>query len=748
MSNSIKYILEEISALTDAAGCILVGKDDKDKKPAIIESTGKLIPGDEQIIPFLKKHKPGAGLEIVANAKLFPDMPDCKSIAVIKINTGNNLLLFLKKNYKSTETLDKKIAPFISLISKHIKNKPGDSKGSIKPFLQQVDVAIFITGIEGKELFANDKFYEMFRLDRSKPLETAVANLNLYPADEKGPDKISLIGISSLLKDHHTDVLKVRYVPDDGNERWLKINSFHIKDNDGSILYTANSLCDITNDVELEQNLRETTTNIRSVLFSADADGSKYNFVSSSVIEVFGFQPDEIYKNRFLLLRTIDPLHFPRFREFVEKLKSGKQFIIEYVAKDKSGKALWIRHSGIPIFKNDKVVRVVGVIQDITEEKKVQQELDKSEEKFRLLIDTIGDLIFILNGFGYFELVNKNGALTLGYTPAEMIGRHFLDFIEKEDEINIAEALQRLLSTEKATTFEANFIDKLGNSILFEVQAKPIKSNGEITGMLSIGRNITVRRKDETKLRELNARLVEANRIISIERERAKQKINLLEELNKLKSEFISNVSHELRTPLASIVGFAETIASDPDLSGDMIKEFNNIILLEGKRLAKLINDVLDFSQLESGTDVGELIEAVLKGFDEPIKEKELTISKEFPEGKVIIKADKERLGKAFSNLISNAIKFTESGGIITLLVHDFQKEIEIAVSDTGIGIPEKEIQFLFQKFSKVNRPGSQIPGAGFGLVTVKQIIEMHRGFIKVNSEANKGTTFIIRLPK
>ena len=274
--------------------------------------------------------------------------------------------------------------------------------------------------------------------------------------------------------------------------------------------------------------------------------------------------------------------------------------------------------------------------------------------------------------------------------------------------------------------------------------------------MIAIGRNITARRIDENKLKELNAKLIEANRINQIERDRAKHQISVLEELNKLKNEFISNVSHELRTPLASIVGFAETMASDQDLPQEAISEFNGIILTEGKRLAKFINEVLDFSKLESDADAlvkekFDIVPVLLDIFEshkEQAEDKGLTFSKEIPEAEMIIDGDKARIANSIGKLISNAIKFTNKEGRISLIAQDFLKEVEIIVSDTGVGIPEKEIPNLFQKFRKVNRPGTQLPGAGFGLVAVKQVIDLHKGLIQVKSEVKKGTTFIIRLPK
>lgn len=511
-----------------------------------------------------------------------------------------------------------------------------------------------------------------------------------------------------------------------------------------------------SNELTIENLYYEALATIPTVIFSTNADGTEYYFITDSVRNLFGYSPQEIYDNKLLILRSIDEDHFHKFRGFAEKLRTGEVSSVEYRMKDRFGKDHWVRHSGIPIIRDGDVLRVVGMINEISEEKITQLKLESSEEKFRMLIDTADDLIFILNGFGYFSLVNKNGATALGYVPEEMIGKHFLEFVDKEDEPKIAEAFSRILSSNEVTTFEAVFLDRFDKGVTFEIHAKPMISEGEVSGMISIGRNITNRKLDEQKIRDLNAKLVEANRIISIERERARHKINVLEELNKLKSEFISNISHELRTPLASIVGFAETILSDPDLPKETSKEFNEIILSEGKRLAKLINDVLDFSKLESGEEelkkenvnVNEVLYEVLDLFTKQIKEKELHLSKELPENEINIIADRTRILQVFFNLISNSVKFTNKGGRIFIILVDHGKEIELTITDTGIGIPAKDIPKLFQKFSKIQRPGAPLMGAGFGLVTVKQIVELHKGVIRVKSEEDKGSTFIVRLPK
>lgn len=215
-------------------------------------------------------------------------------------------------------------------------------------------------------------------------------------------------------------------------------------------------------------------------------------------------------------------------------------------------------------------------------------------------------------------------------------------------------------------------------------------------------------------------------------------------------------MSHELRTPLASVIGFSETITSDPQMPREMVLEFSNIILSEGKRLAKLINDVLDFAKMEAGEvsvfktelDVVLLLNEIIESFHTVASEKGIILTSDMPDTEVLINADKDRISQVYQHLISNAIKFTNRGGRITIIAQNFIKEFEVIVSDTGMGIPENDLPNIFQKFYKASRPGTQIPGTGIGLGLVKQIVDLHKGMITVQSELNKGTTFIVKLPK
>jgi PAS domain S-box-containing protein len=380
----------------------------------------------------------------------------------------------------------------------------------------------------------------------------------------------------------------------------------------------------------------------------------------------------------------------------------------------------------------------------------------ENKSHFHLLTEASGEFIFTLNEEGSFTFINKYGCEVLKYSNEEIKGKHFIELITDEYKSTVADAFQKIIREKQQISFDAEIIPKVSIEILFNLRLTPIIENGTMVQVLGVASNISVQSSEKSRSANLLEKLKEANRINSIERDRAKQQISILSELNELKNEFISNVSHELRTPLASIIGFSETIVDDKNLTVERAKEFTDVILTESKRLAKLINDVLDFSDLEnekqqlekSSVNIIEILKESKEKFSEECLEKSITLTSNLPESEIIIFADKNRISKAINYLLSNALKFTNNNGRITIRAQEFLKEVEIVISDTGVGISEQKLPLLFDKFSKVKRVGNNLPGAGFGLVTVKQIIDLHKGLIRVKSEVDKGTSFVIKLPK
>jgi len=382
--------------------------------------------------------------------------------------------------------------------------------------------------------------------------------------------------------------------------------------------------------------------------------------------------------------------------------------------------------------------------------------LNNWKDNFTKLLSLSEDLIFFLDRDGCFLKMSESCSFILDYSVAEIRGKHLLDIIPSEYQSKAADDINEILQTERVVKFSTVLESNLGKQIPFNITCHPIITEGKVSGLMGIGTDVSRLKEYEEELLKLKPKLVEARRLISIERARLWQQTSLLEELDRIKGEFVSNISHEFRTPLASIIGFSETIVSDPDLPEEMKSEFNHVILNEGKRLAKLINDVLDLSNIEGGKvalnkssmNIVDLVNQVVDTNRPEAEKKMIALIFEHTNEKIIIDADGEKIGQAFDALINNAIKFTNGNGRVKVIINNLFKEVEIIISDTGVGIPEKDLPYIFQKFYRVSRPGTEIPGTGIGLVFVKQMVDMHKGLISVQSELGNGTTFIIKFLK
>jgi PAS domain S-box-containing protein len=382
--------------------------------------------------------------------------------------------------------------------------------------------------------------------------------------------------------------------------------------------------------------------------------------------------------------------------------------------------------------------------------------IDEWENRFNLLIKTSPDLIFILDEAGKIVLINEASKNYLEYSPDEMKGKYFLDFVSKEDTSLINISLSKVLTEKKPIKFKIHLLTKYGKIFPLELSCNTIFNHHKVVGLLAVGKDLSEKYRYEMELQKLKPKVTEINRLLNIERSRVAPQKSVVEELNRLKYDFISSISHEFRTTLASIIGFSETIVSDPDLGDSMKEEFIKVIMSEGKRLAKLINYFLDTPSTDDNmimintTTFGliKLVQDAINANNELAISKNININFEHPSEEVFIEADRDSLYQVINALINNAIRFTDELGRVKIVVNNFVREVEILVSDTGIGIPEEDQPYIFQRFFRVSRRLSDIPSVGVGLVFVKQIIDLHKGLITVQSEAGSGTTFLVKLPK
>ena len=233
--------------------------------------------------------------------------------------------------------------------------------------------------------------------------------------------------------------------------------------------------------------------------------------------------------------------------------------------------------------------------------------------------------------------------------------------------------------------------------------------------------------------------------------------ITELRRLEKVRQDFVANVSHELRTPISSIKGYSETLLDGALQNSKDAKEFVEIIYKDSERLAKLVDDLLDLSKIESGkmrmvflpVDIKNVIERSMAIIAPQAKSKSIMISLSIEKDLAQVMADENRLSQVLLNLLDNAVKYTPENGKIDIQVSHEERFIRVDVCDTGIGIPEKDLPRIFERFYRVDKARSrELGGTGLGLSIVKHIVQTHGGDVSVESDLGKGSTFSFTLPQ
>lgn len=228
--------------------------------------------------------------------------------------------------------------------------------------------------------------------------------------------------------------------------------------------------------------------------------------------------------------------------------------------------------------------------------------------------------------------------------------------------------------------------------------------------------------------------------------------------MDKMRQDFIANVSHELRTPLAMMQGYSEALLDEFGDDPEQRQELTQIILDETHRMRRLVNDLLDLAQLESGqfqmnteeVDMSHLIRRIGRKFTTVSNERGVAIQLQVPEGEspLIVQGDSDRLEQVFTNLVDNAFRHTPQGGQILLTLTKEEGSAHVSVCDTGEGIPPEDLPFVFERFYKVDKARTRSKGGtGLGLAITRNIVNNHHGDIVVESEVGKGTTFNVLLP-
>ncbi|OEF97342.1 ATP-binding protein [Desulfuribacillus alkaliarsenatis] len=372
----------------------------------------------------------------------------------------------------------------------------------------------------------------------------------------------------------------------------------------------------------------------------------------------------------------------------------------------------------VTIYSDDEIGKLGLAFNQLTLRLKSALE-DNKKEKQRLeaILNNMSDGVIATSSDGKILLINPTAQQMIGISEEKAMIKNILDILE------IDELKKDWFDLKERTAFQTIINHKTS---LYQVVVSPLKTTETAAyGMLVILHDITER-----------------------------------EQLDQQRREFVANVSHELRTPLTTIRSYVEALVEGADSDPEIRQRFTGVIQNETERMIRLVTDLLELSQLDAKNiswnfrvlDLNEVIEDVFDRFHVQFNNKGIEGNLSLIKSEVVVLVDRDRIDQVLNNLLSNAVKYTSSGGVVKIeneiIWSKGKRYVQVRVKDTGIGIPPKDTQRVFERFYRVDKARSRdFGGTGLGLSISKQIILAHNGLIEIQSKVDEGTTVKFTLP-
>ena len=575
-----------------------------------------------------------------------------------------------------------------------------------------------------------------------------------------GIQQAGLVPYLDVLQKGQDILLETPFTSIYGKRTFVRINGRPIRDQDrpvGSILLVE----DITEREQAEEALGESEERYRAVIEATDTGyvvvdehgrviNANVNYAHLSghtaVDEILGREvtdwtaPYDIERNR---------------HEVINCFKNGsiKNLEIDYQHAD--GKIIPVEiNANVVQTKEGKVV--VTLCRDITERKRAEEALAASEERYRILAEASHDMIFIIGEQGKVEYVNEFASHQFGLQPEMIVGMKMKSLFSSEAAERQQKSLARVMASGAPAYLEAPSGFPGGERWL-GTWLVPLKDRaGQATSVMGVARDITDRIRVDQALKEYSERLEEMVGERTTELQEALHKAQLA---GQLKTEFIANINHELRTPLTNLVLYHQMLRANPDVK---TMERLDVIGREIQRLRILIEDMLKLSRLDTGQvsfrplpqDLNRIIQTLVNDRRTIAEGRGLTLTVELQPGLPAAWLDEVMVVQIVSNLLTNALNYTPSGGQLhistrRMVDHAGKSWVALIVQDSGPGISPEDLPHLFDRFYR-GKAGhaTGVPGTGLGLAIVKQMVEKHNGRLDVeNVPDGHGAIFTVWLP-
>lgn len=435
---------------------------------------------------------------------------------------------------------------------------------------------------------------------------------------------------------------------------------------------------------------------------------------------------------------------YPEDRDMVEQtihraIRGNNDFTVEYrILRERSRGTSWLEMKGhIAERRDEQAVRLAGTCTDITVRK-------QAEMRFRLTVEASPNVVLLVDRQSRIVLANSRVKTMFGYEPVELVGQSVEQLVPHRFKDRHSTYREEFNSNPKARPMGAGrdlyALHKDGSEFPVEIGLSPTESDEGLLILATIV-DITTRKRGERE----RAALLEAERAARNEAERA----------NRLKDVFLATVSHELRTPLNAILGWSQLLGR-ARLEGEAAQAIA-IIQRNAKVQARLIEDLLDMSRIISGkirmemqnVELPIIVNSALEAVLPAAQVKHIHIERNIDPTAGAVRGDANRLQQVVWNLLTNAITFTPKNGRVSVTLRPADLQVELVVSDTGVGIKPESLPFLFDRFHQADSSAAkQHTGLGLGLSIVKSLVELHGGTVRAESPGEgQGATFTVRLP-
>ena len=610
-----------------------------------------------------------------------------------------------------------------------------ESQEKYRNLFQHSNDGIFLHDLNGNIIEANQKVMEYFGYTKEEILSLNISQL--HPTSELVESKKAFEEITK----KGFVVFEINFKKKNGETFPAEVSSslFTI----GEETFIQGEVRDITFRKQAERNLIDSEEKYRNMINNLDLgfyqvnwEGNLLNY-NPAFSYLLGFDPTEDLLKINIKQFWQNPSERDIYLKKLEEEKLVKNYIVHSRKRDGQNIVLNLNSHLI----NNQPVMIQGVVSDITEKFELEQKVKESESRYRNLFESVPFAIALIDQKGKIIYCNPAVEPLLGYSIEELIGKEFRNLMAIQPDYlpMMLERFQRLLKGEILPPFDAQLYKKKGDLVWINYQTSIVKIDDNIL-VQAILHDISERKRADLLVQE---------------------EIQKLKELDQIRKDLISRVSHELKTPLVSVCGASELLLElfDDKMTKESL-ELIKMIEKGGSRLKYLVDNLLDITRIEYNkfelmpelTNLSAIIKDCSSELMYLIKQRKLNIKLEFPE-EIIINIDRIRIEHVILNLLSNAIKNTPPNGNISIKLYQKKNWIEISITDTGIGLTEEEMGIIFTRFGKIERYEEgiefiDIQGSGLGLFISKEIVDLHGGTIRAESEGRgKGSTFIVKLP-